>query len=68
MKTTSVQIRINQLEQIAGLGVYCYFSKNGQAAYVFHPKNNKNFTLKTVFTYRKAKIFAEGVRCGVLIS
>ncbi len=61
VKTT--EILAATLTRISGLPVRG--SRNGKGRYfMFGPKDR---TIKTVYTYRKAKVFAEGVAEGVAI-
>lgn len=53
-------IRCQTLTQISRLPVSCY-ERNGERCFVFGPPNQP---IKTVCTYRKARVFAEGVAAG----
>lgn len=52
--------RLETLKRISGLPVTGYVTK-GVKYYVFGPENEP---VKTVCTYRKARVFAEGVATG----
>jgi hypothetical protein len=52
--------RVGKLSDLSGLQVYTYWQR-GTNYYVFGPTEQ---ALKTVCTYRKAKVFAEGVATG----
>jgi hypothetical protein len=57
---TSLQTKLQTLAQITDLPVSCYF--RGDIKYfVFGPRHQP---IKTVCTYRKAKVFAEGFALG----
>lgn len=55
--------RIHTLEQVSGLRVF-WGKENNVDCFQFMDGSR---TVKTVFTYRKAKIFAEGVRIGKVL-
>lgn len=52
--------RLDTLKRVSGLPVTVYTGK-GVKYFVFGPENQP---LKTICTYRKAKVFAEGVAIG----
>ncbi len=54
--------RIQTLERISGLQV-SHRTEKGQNVFTFGV-GTRNKPAKTVFTYRKARIFAEGVALG----
>lgn len=57
------QDRLNALHKISGLTVrQRKDSLTGELIFEFISDNN--FCLKSVYTYKKAKIFAEGIRIG----
>jgi hypothetical protein len=60
MNYKEIEIRLETLTRISALKV-TFFTDSGEAGFIFWHEGR---TLKTVFTYRKAKIFAEGVAIG----
>ena len=67
VRFTEKSVRCETLEQISGLYVYVFENK-GEACYTFCIDSNRSVTIKSVYTYRKAKVFAEGVKVGRMIS
>ncbi len=62
MDQKQLQERIDTLERLSGFRVLHRRSQSGTNYFQFmHGKA----TLKTVCTYRKARVFAEGVKLGV---
>ena len=55
-----MQDRIDTLERISGL-VVKFYNRDGVNYFTF---GGSKHALKTVCTYRKAKVFAEGVAIG----
>lgn len=53
-------LRCKTLKQICEIPV-SYYTQNNVNYYVFGPRNKP---IKTVCTYRKAKIFAQGIEAG----
>ncbi len=60
MSDKDIEIRLKTLTRLSNLEV-TFFTNSGEAGFIFWYEGR---TLKTVFTYRKAKIFAEGVAIG----
>ncbi len=63
MKPAYIQGRIKTLETITGSGIrVVYHTRKGVHYFQFMIDKQ---TLKTVCTYRKARIFAEGIATGI---
>jgi hypothetical protein len=57
-----MQDRIDTLEAITGLPVTCHYARRGSVHYFVFGHESR--PIKTVWTYRKAKVFAEGFAAG----
>lgn len=59
-KAAELKDRVNALSKLSGLDVSIY-TKGNVNYFVFGPSNKP---LKTICTYRKSKVFAEGIAMG----
>lgn len=57
-----MQDRVDTLEAITGLPVTCHSARRGAVHYFVF--GHESSPIKTVWTYRKAKVFAEGFAAG----
>lgn len=62
--TVKLQDRVDTLAKLSGLKVSVY-TKAGVNYFVFGPSDKP---LKTICTYRKSKVFAEGIAIGRQLS
>ena len=66
-QANAIEERCQTLSQISGLPVRHYLKAPNEHVFVFRRPDNQS-DLREVFTYRKAKVFAEGVRAGRTMS
>jgi hypothetical protein len=59
-----MQDRIDQLKAITGLPVCCHTMSRRAGTVNYFVFGHESHPIKTVWTYRKAKIFAEGFAAG----
>ncbi len=57
-----MQERIDHLKALTGLPVACHSARRGSVHYFVF--GHESHPIKTVWTYRKAKVFAEGFAAG----